>query len=114
MQAITNNGVLVITNDEAILELAKGDDIIAKLSGKPEEIEAQRKLIEQQRDEKTLGLRDDVQSLAKLADLAKYTADRVYYAKLYVSLKEKLLKANELANAQMPQVERYTVTSRDI
>lgn len=114
MQVNTNNGILVITNDEAILELAKGADITTTLNGKPEEIEAQRKIIEQQRDEKTLGLRDDVQGLAKLADLAQYTADRVYYAKLYVSLKEKLLKANELANAPTPQVERYTVTARDI
>lgn len=111
----TNDGVLVVTNDEEILESAKGEDILTQLTGKPEEIEAQRRLIEQQRYDKTLGLRDDVQSLAKLADLAQNTADKVYYAKLYVALKQKLLAANELANAyKQTQTERYTVTARDI
>lgn len=114
MNAMINEDRLVILNDEAILESAKGEDILTQLTGKPEEIEAQRRLIEQQRNDKTLGLRDDLQSLSKLADLALNTADKVYYAKLYVALKQKLLTANELANAPTSKVERYTVTARDI
>lgn len=91
----TNDGVLLITNDDEILETAKGEDILSQLTGKPEEIEEQRRLIKAQRNDKTLGLRDDVHSLAKLADLAQYSQDKVYFAKLYVILKAKLTIENE-------------------
>lgn len=114
----TNDGVLVITNDEEILESAKGEDILTKLTGNPEEIEAQRHLIEQQRKDKTLGLRDDLQSLAKLADIVRYSSDKAYFAKLYVILKAKLTIENEeKLEQQAKEVEQSNdgmITSRNL
>lgn len=111
----TREGNLLISGDAEVLVKARKDSgkIIAELDAQgTDEAKAQKALIEMNRA-LYANLTPNVQNLAKLFDKAEYSADS-YFAEKYVELKADVIKANELANVEKPQAERYTVTSRDI
>ncbi|WP_102693826.1 hypothetical protein [Rummeliibacillus pycnus] len=108
-------GNLLISGDEEVLVKAQKDSnkILAELDVQgTDEAKAQKALIEMNRA-LYANFTPNVQNLAKLFDKARSSADS-FYAEKYVELKADVLKANELATADKPQVERYTVTARDL
>ncbi|MFJ8262353.1 hypothetical protein ACIQ4I_10395 [Rummeliibacillus sp. NPDC094406] len=110
---LTREGNLLIKGDDAVVVKAQKDsnEIFVAL-GNSDADKATMELIKTNRSHYA-DLTPNMQNLSKLFDIGQSSADS-FYAEQYVLMKEKLLKANELANAPTPQVDRYTVTARDL